>query len=45
MKAGSIKSEYEDNDIVLKIEQFDENLSPDDINNLLINTKAGQVRV
>jgi hypothetical protein len=39
MKAGSIKSQYEDNDIILKIEQFDEMLSPDDINNLLINTK------
>lgn len=45
MKAGSIKSEYEDNDIVLKIKQFDENLSPDDINNLLINTKVWKVRV
>jgi len=45
MKAGSIKSEYEDNDIVLKIEQFDDNLSPEDINNLLIDTKVWKVRV
>jgi len=45
MKAGSIKSQYEDNDIILKIEQFDEMLSPDDINNLLINTKNWKVRV
>ncbi|QFR39107.1 efflux RND transporter permease subunit [Candidatus Gracilibacteria bacterium 28_42_T64] len=45
MKAGSIKSEYEDNDVVLKIAQFDENLSPEDINNLLIDTRIGKVRV
>ncbi len=45
MKAGSIKSEYEDNDVVLKIAQFDENLSPEDINNLLIDTRIWKVRV
>ncbi len=45
MKAWSIKSEYEDNDIVLKIEQFNEELSPDDINNLIINTKIWKIRL
>jgi hypothetical protein len=38
MKAGSIKSEYEDNDIVLKLDAFDTHLSPDDIHNLMIQT-------
>jgi len=45
VKAWSFKSEYEDNDIVLKIKEFDEELSPDDINNLLVNTKIGKIRV
>ena len=38
LKAWSIKSRYEDNDLVLKIEDFDKNLSPDDINNIVITT-------
>ena len=45
IKTWSIKSEYEDNDIVLKIEQFENNLSPDDINNLVVNTKNWKIRV
>ena len=45
VKAWSIKSEFEDNDIVLKIEEFDENLSPDDINNLVVNTRVWKIRV
>lgn len=45
MNAWSIKSAYEDNDIILKIAQFDENLSPDDINNLIINTKIWKIRL
>lgn len=45
VKAGSIKSEFEDNDIVVKIKQFDEYLSPDDIKNIIINTSAGEIRV
>jgi multidrug efflux pump subunit AcrB len=45
LKAGSIKSTYEDNDIVLKIAQFDDNLSPEDINNLIVKTKIWDVRV
>jgi multidrug efflux pump subunit AcrB len=51
VKAWSIKSEYEDNNIVLKISQFDTNLSPDDVNNLMISTancvsgKCQKVRV
>ncbi len=45
VKAGSIKSQFEDNDIVVKIKEFDENLSPDDIKNIIINTPAGEIRV
>ncbi len=45
VKAWSIKSLYEDNDIVLSIEEFDENLTPEDISNLVINTKIGKVRL
>lgn len=44
-RAWSIKSEYEDNDIKLVIEKFDTNLSPDDINNLIITTKIWKIRV
>lgn len=45
LKSWSIKSEYEDNDIVLKISQFEDYLSPDDINNLMINTSIWKIRV
>ncbi len=45
LKSGSIKSKYEDNDIVLKIEEFDEKLSPESIENLIVNTKIWKVRV
>ncbi|PID87704.1 hypothetical protein CSB07_00070 [Candidatus Gracilibacteria bacterium] len=45
LKAGSIKSEYEDNNIKLLVSDFDKNLSPDDINNLVITTKIGKIRV
>ena len=45
LKSWSIKSTYEDNDIVLKIAQFEDNLSPDDINNLMVNTSIWKIRV
>lgn len=45
LKTWSIKSQYEDNDIVLKIADFEEELSPDEISNLMINTRAGKLRV
>jgi HAE1 family hydrophobic/amphiphilic exporter-1 len=45
VKAWSIKSTYEDNDIVLKIKQFDENLSPADIQDLVIKTRVGDIKV
>ncbi len=43
--AGSIKSEFEDNDIVLKVWDFDTYLSPSDIENLIIDTRIGKIRV
>lgn len=45
IKAGAIKSLYEDNDIVLKIEEFDESLTPEAINNLILTTRVGKVRL
>ena len=45
IKAWSIKSTYEDNDIVLKIKEFDENLSPDDVKNLIITTKSWDIKI
>ena len=45
VKAGSIKSNIEDNDIVLKIKDFDEKLTPEDIENLVVNTRVWKVRV
>ncbi|MCH2188389.1 efflux RND transporter permease subunit [Candidatus Gracilibacteria bacterium] len=45
LKAGSIKSEFEDNDIVLKVAEFEEDLSPSDIENLVIQTRVGKFRV
>lgn len=45
VKAWSIKSTYEDNNIVLKVENFDKTLTPNDINNLIINTKVWKIRV
>lgn len=45
LKAWSIKSKFEDNDIVLKIKEFENNFSPEDILNLIINTRAWKVRI
>lgn len=45
VKASSIKSDYEDNDIVVKVEQFDEYINPVDIENLVINTKIGKIKI
>ncbi len=44
-KAWSIKSEYEDNDIKLLIEQFENELSPDEVLNLLIKTRSWEIRL
>jgi multidrug efflux pump subunit AcrB len=42
---GTIKSTLEDNDIVVKIWEFDDALSPEDVMNLQIQTKIGSVRL
>ncbi len=44
IKSWTIKWEY-DNDIILKISDFDKSLSPVDISNLLINTRVWKIRV
>jgi len=38
--AGSIKSTYEDNNIVLSVAEFEDTLTPENISNLVINTKV-----
>ena len=45
INAGSIQSTYEDNDIVLSVAEFEDNLNPKDINDLIINTQVGKIRV
>ena len=43
--AGSIKSNYEENDIVLSIAEFEDSVSPEDIEDLLVTTRIGKIRV
>ena len=45
MEAWSIKSKFEDNNIVLKIKDFEDEFSPDDLLNIMVNTRAGKVRI
>ena len=45
MEAWSIKSKFEDNNIVLKIKDFEDGFSPDDLLNIMVNTRAGKVRI
>ncbi|MDP2091205.1 MAG: efflux RND transporter permease subunit [Candidatus Gracilibacteria bacterium] len=45
IKSGSIKSEYEDNEIVVLLKDFQDSLTPENIENLIINTKVGNIRV
>ena len=43
--AGSLQSIYEDNTIVLSLIDFKEDLSPEDILNISLSTKIGDIRV
>lgn len=43
--AWSIQSLYEDNDIVLSVAEFQDELNPKNINDLIVNTKVWKVRV
>lgn len=45
ISASSIKSQYEDNDIVLSVQEFEENVSPEDIENLIVKTQKWDIRV
>ena len=45
LTAWSIKSDDEDNDIILKIKDFDEKLTPSDISNLYITTSVWKIKV
>lgn len=45
INAGSIQSSFEDNDIVLSVEEFEENLTPQDIMDLVISTRIWDVRI
>lgn len=44
-KAWTIKSDYEDNEIVVKIADFEDELKASDIMEIILNTKAGKIRV
>jgi len=43
--AGSISSTFEDNDIVLSIDSFDETLTPSNVMDMIITTRIWDVRV
>lgn len=45
IKAWSIKSDLEDNEIVVSFKDFEETLLPSDIENTIINTRIWKVRV
>lgn len=44
-KAWTIKSHYEDNEIILKIEDFEKNFNPEDLLNFIVNTKVWKIRI
>lgn len=43
--AGTVKGELDDYDIKVLIEQFEDNLSPYQIENLVLNTSAGDIKL
>jgi len=45
VEAWSIQSSFEDNDIVLSVAEFEDILNPQDIMNLVISTRIGNIRV
>lgn len=45
IKAWSIKSGTEDNEITLLFKEFEDNLNPEDIDNLVINTRVWKIRI
>jgi multidrug efflux pump subunit AcrB len=45
INAWSIKQNSQDNDIKVSFEEFEDFLSPEDISNLIINTRAWKIRV
>lgn len=44
-KAWTYKWEYDDYDIVVKFEDFDEAVSPSDIQNFVVSTPAGMIKI
>lgn len=45
VNSGSIQSTYEDNDIIISVDEFENTLNPTDIINLIIPTKIWNVRI
>ena len=45
LKAWSIKQNWNDNEIVISIKEFEDFLNPEDISNLIINTKVWKIRI
>lgn len=45
IKSWSIKQSSEDNEIIVSFKEFEDFLNPEDISNLIINTKSWKIRV
>lgn len=45
IKAWSIKSEFEDNEIIISFKDFENSLSPQDLENIVVNTRVWKIRV
>lgn len=45
MNAGSISSRYEDNTVRLEIEQYQDSISPQEIENMIVTTSAWKLRI
>ncbi|MDQ7022494.1 MAG: efflux RND transporter permease subunit [Candidatus Gracilibacteria bacterium] len=45
IKAGSIKQNNQDNEIIISYKEFENFVNPEDIMNLIINTKVGKIRI
>lgn len=45
IKSGSIKQNNQDNEIILSYKEFEDNVDPEDIMNLVVNTKVWKIRI
>ncbi|MEF2175412.1 MAG: efflux RND transporter permease subunit [Candidatus Absconditabacteria bacterium] len=45
MKSGTLRGEFDDEDIVLKFDEFDDSATPDQIENIAIKTGNGEIKL